>query len=84
MLGDFRVQLQVEVLVIRYWKRSDRKTLLKKMLQLKTKYLVKRENWYYLTQKNLVKFLVQVYLLYIPLVHRLCISTTLNVVRLYK
>ena len=28
------------------------------ILQLKTKYLVKRENLYYLVQKNLVEFLV--------------------------
>ena len=43
------------------------------MLQLKTEYLVKRENLYYLAQKSSVEFLVQVCLLYIPLVHSLCI-----------
>ena len=38
------------------------------VLQLKTKYLAKRRNLYCLVQTNLVEFLVQVCLPYIPLV----------------
>ena len=43
------------------------------MLQLKTECLVKSRKLYFLAQENSVEFLVQVCLLYIPLVYSLYI-----------
>ena len=42
------------------------------VLQLRLKCLSKRETLYWLTQENSVEFLIQMYLLYIFLVHGMC------------